>query len=78
LPRGAEESLHAVAACGRLHVTGPDWQPGAALTRQLWRLAVTVAAARRLGLDVDVAPSALRCDGRVDRVLARVVRRWAV
>lgn len=78
LPRGAEESLRAVAACGRLHVTGPDWQPGAALTRQLWRLAVTVAAARRLGLDVDVAPSTLQCDGRVDRVLARVVRRWAV
>jgi hypothetical protein len=74
LPRGAEDCLHGLASCDRLQVAGPDWQPDAAVTRQLWRVAAMAAAARRLGLAVDVAPGALAgADGR-DRLLARLLR----
>ena len=74
LPHGAEECLYSLASCERLHVTGPDWPDGAALTRQLWRLAATTAAARRLGLAVEFEPDALAPADLRDRLLARLAR----
>ena len=62
------------AGCERLIVACADWEPGAAPTRNLWRLAATVASARRLGLAVDVEPSAVDAAGPLDRFLARLVR----
>jgi len=74
LPGGAEDCLRGLASCDRLHVAGPDWQPDAAVTRQLWRVAAMAAAARRLGLAVQVEPGVLPAtDGR-DRLLARLLR----
>jgi hypothetical protein len=74
LPNGAEECLTSLTSCERLHVIGPDWRDGAALTRQLWRLAATAAAARRLGLAVESEPDALTPADLADRLLIRVIR----
>ncbi len=74
LPNGAEDCLRGLASCDRLLVSGPDWQPDAALTRQLWRLAATIATARRLGLAVDVVPAMLTPRDARDRLLLRFVR----
>jgi hypothetical protein len=75
LPHGAEASLAALATCERLLISGVDWEPDAAPTRELWRLAATAAVARRLGLRVAVELGALpRQDGMVDRLLVRLVR----
>src|SRR5258705_399587 len=74
LPRGAEACLAALATCERLWISGVDWGPRAAPTRELWRLAATAAAARRLGLRVVVEPGALPPQaGTVDRILARLI-----
>jgi hypothetical protein len=75
LPRGAEASLLVLAACERLQIGGVDWEAHAAPTRELWRLATTAAAARRLGLQVDVEPGALELEGgTLDRLLVRLIR----
>jgi hypothetical protein len=74
LPNGAEECLRSLTSCERLHVIGPDWQDGAALTRQLWRLAATAAAARRLGLVVESEADALAPADPPDRLLIRLIR----
>ena len=74
LPNGAEECLTSLTSCERLHVIGPDWRDGAALTRQLWRLAATAAAARRLGLAVESEPDALTPADLADRLLIRLIR----
>jgi hypothetical protein len=74
LPREAEACLAALATCERLWISGVDWGPRAAPTRELWRLAATTAAARRLGLRVVVEPGALPPQaGTVDRLLARLI-----
>jgi hypothetical protein len=77
LPHGAEECLLALAGCERLLIAGVDWEPGAAPTRQLWRLAVTAAVARRLGLAVEVETEPSDDADLLDRLLARLVRRRA-
>ena len=74
LPYGAEECLAALGRCERLLVTGGDWEPDAAISRQLWRLAATTAAARRLGLAVRVETDAIEVRDMIDRLLARLVR----
>jgi hypothetical protein len=74
LPNGAEDCLRGLASCDRLHISGPDWEPDAALTRQLWRLATTAATARRLGLAVYAAPDLLTPRDARDRLLLRFVR----
>jgi hypothetical protein len=75
IPHGAEASLIALATCERLQISGVDWEPHAAPTRELWRLAATAAVARRLGLEVTLDPEALpRHDGMVDRLLAKSIR----
>jgi hypothetical protein len=74
LPRGAEDCLRGLASCARLHVAGPDWLPDAAVTRQLWRVAAMAAAARRLGVAVEVEPGALSAVEGRDRLLARLLR----
>jgi len=74
LPNGAEECLNSLTSCERLYVIGPDWQDGAALTRQLWRLAATAAAARRIGLTVESEPDALAPADLADRLLIRLIR----
>jgi hypothetical protein len=74
LPQGAEECLEALARCELLIVACADWGADAAPTRQLWRLAATVAAARRLGLAVRVEANAIDAVDRRDRLLARLVR----
>ncbi len=74
LPRGAEDCLRGLASCERLRVAGPDWPPDAAVTRQLWRVAAMAAAARRLGLAVEVEPGAFSAVEGRDRLLARLLR----
>jgi hypothetical protein len=74
LPHGAEESLVGLAGCERLVIAGVDWTPDAAPTRQLWRLAATAAAARRLGLTFEVETDVIDNPRGLDRLLARLVR----
>jgi hypothetical protein len=75
LPSGAEAALAALATCERLQISGVDWAQGAAPTRELWRLAATAAAARRVGIQVDVDHGALAINGpTIDRLLARLIR----
>jgi hypothetical protein len=59
-------------------VAGPDWEAHAPASRELWRLAATVAAARLAGRRVlrttEIAPGAATLH---DRALARLVARLA-
>jgi hypothetical protein len=75
LAGGAEECLDILARCSNLVVVGPDWEPDAAITRQLYRLAATVRAARALGLAVAVRLPGFAPVGLVDRILTRLVAR---
>jgi hypothetical protein len=66
--------LASLDGCELLIVAGPDWEPGAPASRELLRLATTVAAARRLGVPVvyagDPAPGAR---GTADRLLRAAI-----
>lgn len=73
LGSGADETLAALATCEALHVDGPDWAEDAAETRELWRLAATAGAARRLGVPVDVRGLGTRRG--IDLILARLAAR---
>lgn len=65
-----------LATCEALLVAASDWEPGAAVTRELWRLATTVLAARRLGLDVYAVGDPLGGqEGALDRLLAGAIGR---
>jgi hypothetical protein len=75
LPDGAEECVGALAGCVRLLVVGPDWGEGAAVTRQLLRLAATIRTARALGVDVVVGLPGFTPSGVIDPLLARLVTR---
>jgi hypothetical protein len=72
---GADEFLTTLERCTRLLVVGPDWERHAAVTRQLWRLAATIEAARTLGLAVAVRLPDFTPTGPVDRLLTRLVTR---
>ena len=70
--------LQQLAQCEALVVAGHDWPAGAAETRELWRLAVTVDAARRLGVDVLLVDGALpRFSGRARTTLVREIHKRA-
>jgi hypothetical protein len=75
LGRDADEALRSLAGFERVAVVSPDWEPGAAPTRELLRLATTVTAARRLGVPVDVERDAFpEAPDLVDRLLLRAIR----
>jgi len=74
LPHGAEECVAALARCERLLVTGVDWEPDAAVSRQLWRLAATTTTARILGLAIQIENDAIVVTDAIDRLLGRLVR----
>ena len=71
-----ERFLPGLGDCERLIVTGADWPTDAPPSRELWRLATTLVAARRLGVEVlvtgGIAPEAR---GPLDRFLQFVVSR---
>ena len=74
--------LPALADAELLIVAGPDWKPGAPVSRELLRLAATAAAARRLGVPVlyagDPAPGVHDPADRLLRAAAlRLGRRTA-
>jgi hypothetical protein len=73
LPLGAEECLLGLSGCQELVIAGADWPADAAPTRQLWRLAATAAAARRLGLGVRVETNVIDDPTGLDRLLVRFV-----
>ena len=76
LPLGADACLGALARCEQVIVVSRE--PHAPLTRELYRLAASVRAARVLGVPVLVRPSALDgISGRLDRALARRIGRDA-
>jgi hypothetical protein len=73
LLRGAQGFLDEVGACTHLLLVAGSPEPG---TRELWLQAATVAAARRLGVEVSVQEGALaKPHGLVDRLLVRSVLR---
>ncbi|HEV8251508.1 MAG TPA: hypothetical protein VGQ15_16170 [Gaiellaceae bacterium] len=68
--------LPALAGCELLIVAGPDWDREAPVSRELLRLAATVAAARRLGAQVAFAGDpAPEVRGAVDRLLRAAILR---
>jgi hypothetical protein len=68
--------LPGLEQCERLIVAGPDWDAGAPVSRELLRLAVTLAAARRLGTPVALAADpAPEAGGLVDRLLRAAIAR---
>jgi hypothetical protein len=76
LPAGAEEFLRTLLTCERVRFVSVDYTPDAAPTRELWRLAALAAAARNLGLQVDVDPEPLlpATSGWGDRLFERLIR----
>lgn len=76
LGHGADGLIAGLAGCERLVVVSPDWPADEPLTRELWRIAATVRAARALGMPVELRPGALPEPARrVDRALVADVRR---
>jgi hypothetical protein len=75
LSGGAEACVDMLSRCTELLVIGPDWEPDAAVTRQLLRLAATIRTARTLGVTVGVRLPGFTPSGPVDRFLTRLVTR---
>jgi len=73
LLHGAQQALEYLASSTHLLLAADAPEEG---TRELWLAAATVAAARRLGVDVVVQANALPAPhGLLDRLLRRAVRR---
>jgi len=72
--RGSPERyLSAIAGAACLVLAGVDWEEDAPQTRELWRLASTVAAARMAGVPVLRVGPAPRSVGAADRALAATI-----
>jgi hypothetical protein len=71
--------VEGLAACDLLVVAGADWAPDAPQTRELWRLATTVAAAKAAGVPVLLTPPppAQASVGAADAALHALLRRLA-
>jgi hypothetical protein len=76
-PGAAGEFAGGIAECEAFVVAGADWVEGAAPTRERWRLAATIAAARSLGVPVLCVGSIPRGRGIADHVLEAIVNRLA-
>ena len=69
--------VEGLSDCDLLVVAGADWSPDAPQTRELWRLATTVAAARAAGVPVLLSPPPARPHAAGDAALHALVRRLA-
>jgi len=67
--------LGELVECELLVIAGPDWLPGAPQSRELWRLAVTLAVARSHGVELLLTEKlAAQPLGPLDRLLRAIIR----
>ena len=74
----AGEFLQGIASCDAFVIAGADWDERAAPTRERWRLATTVAAARSVGVPVlrvgSIPPGRGVADGALESIVVRLTR----